>query len=287
MPRSLQLDVFNTGYRPVPSASPVWPEGQQATWPATTAVLVSGDRDAILIDSVTTREQSKELAAWLVATGKNPTQIYITHGHADHFFGLNTVLETFPEAEAVALPDIVPFINEQASPAWMQVWESIFPGQLFEKPAVPVALQQPEMMVEGHVLLPIKFGQSDVSVSSAVHIPDLDTVIAGDIIYNNVHVWMRHSDHERRMQWIETIGEIENLRPNTIIAGHTDPNAPDNDGSRILNQTRQYIYDFDEAVAASRSGEEVVSTMTHKYPNLGNPYTLWFAAYTQAYGEEH
>jgi glyoxylase-like metal-dependent hydrolase (beta-lactamase superfamily II) len=285
MPGSLQIDVFNTGYRPVPSASPVWPDGQQATWPATTATLVSGDRDAILVDALTTRAQSKELSDWLLATGKNLTQIYITHGHADHFFGLNTVLETFPEAKAVALPDVVPFVDEQASPEWLQIWERIFPGQLFEKPAVPVALQKPEMVVEGHALIPISFGQSDVSVSSAVHIPDLDTVLAGDIIYNNIHVWTYHSDHERRMAWIETIGEVEKLRPKTIIAGHTDPDAPDNDGSRVLNQTRQYIRDFDEAVAASRSGEEVVSTMTHKYPTFGNPYTLWLGAYTQAYGE--
>ena len=48
--------------------------------------------------------------------------------------------------------------------------------------------------------------------------------------------------------------------------------------------TRQYIYDFDEAVASSSGGEEVVSKMTAKYPDLGNPYTLWLAAYTQSYG---
>jgi len=33
------------------------------------------------------------------------------------------------------------------------------------------------------------------------------------------------------------------------------------------------------------SGEEVVSKMTATYPDLGNPYTLWLAAYTQSYGD--
>ena len=107
MPGSLKLDVFNTGYRPVPSAIPVWPSGWEATWPATTASLISGDRDAILVDSLVTKRESQELADWLTATGKNLTQIYITHGHADHFFGLNTVLETHPEAKAVALAGLV------------------------------------------------------------------------------------------------------------------------------------------------------------------------------------
>ncbi len=55
--------------------------------------------------------------------------------------------------------------------------------------------------------------------------------------------------------------------------------------ARLIEATRQYIYDFDEAVASSSGGEEVVSKITAKYPDLGNPYTLWLAAYTQSYGD--
>jgi len=284
MPASLQLEVFNTGYALIPSAIPVWPEGWKATFPATTATLVSGDRDAILVDSFMTRDESRRLAEGVLATGKTLTRIYITHGHADHFFGLNTVLETFPDAQAVSLPEIVPSLEEQTTPDWMQIWDRIFPGQLFHKPMVPVALEDRELTVEGHTLLPINFGQSDVPDSTAVHIPELDTLIAGDIVYNDIHPWMFRSDHDHRMAWIETLGEIEDLRPKTIIAGHSDPDAPDNDGSRILSQTRQYIHDFDDAVSECSSGQEVVSKMTEKYPKLGNPYTLWLAAYTQPYG---
>jgi glyoxylase-like metal-dependent hydrolase (beta-lactamase superfamily II) len=40
-----------------------------------------------------------------VASGKNLTTIYATHGHGDHFFGTNTVLERFPGARFVAGPE--------------------------------------------------------------------------------------------------------------------------------------------------------------------------------------
>ena len=283
MTGSLQLEVFNTGYRPIPSAIPEWPAGWQATWPATTVSLISGDRDAIVVDALMTKDESRELSDWLLASGKNPTDIYITHGHADHFFGLNTVLETFPSARAVALAEIVPSIVEQTTPTWMQIWEGIFPGALFESPAVPAALDERRLSVEGHAVLPIRFGQSDVSDSSAVHVPDLDALIAGDVVYNDVHAWMSGSDHERRTSWMATLNEVERLHPKTKIAGHSDPDAPDNDGPRLLEQTRQYIQDFDESVAECGSGDEVVARMTERYPTLGNPYTLWFAAHTQPY----
>lgn len=279
----LNIDVFNSGYLPVPSALPVWPEGWQATWPASTSILVSGERDGVLIDALVTKDESRELADWLTGTGKNLTDVYITHGHGDHFFGLNTILETFPHARAVSLPEIVPALADQATPDWLQIWESFFPGQLFEKPAVPVPLESPELKVEGHTLRVLELGQSDVPDSSVVHTPELETLVAGDVVYNGIHCWTYQSTPADRMAWIETVNEVEKLGVKTIIAGHSDPNAPDNDAARMIDATRQYLLDFNEAVASSSAGEEVVSKMTAKYPQLGNPYTLWLGAYTQTY----
>jgi glyoxylase-like metal-dependent hydrolase (beta-lactamase superfamily II) len=285
MMAGLNLDVFNSGYRPVPNALPVWPDGWQATWPATTSTFISGERDGVLVDALATKGESQELADWLATTGKNLIEVYITHGHGDHFFGLNTVLDRFPKARAVALPELVPLLAEQATPEWMQIWNSFFPDQLFQKPVVPVALDEPELEVEGHPLHVLKLGQSDVADSTAVHVPDLDTLLPGDVIYNGIHPWMYGSDHALRMDWIETVNEVEKLGVKTILAGHADPAAADNEAARLIEATRQYIYDFDEAVALSSGGEEVVSKMTAKYPDLGNAYTLWLAAYTQSYGD--
>ena len=162
----LNLDIFNAGYKPIPSALPAWPDGRQATWPATTSTLISGERDGVLVDALATKDESQELADWLATTGKNLTEVYITHAHGDHFFGLNTVLETYPSARAVALPEQVPLLAEQVTPEWMETFNSFFPDQLFDKPAVPVALDKPELEVEGHTLHVLKLGQSDVADST-------------------------------------------------------------------------------------------------------------------------
>jgi len=132
-------------------------------------------------------------------------------------------------------------LAEQATPEWMQIWNSFFPDQLFEKPTVPVALDKRELEVEGHTLHVLKLGQSDVADSTAVHVPDLDTLLPGDVIYNGIHCWMYQSDHAQRMDWIETVNEVEKLGVKTIIAGHTDPAAPDSDAARLIEATRQYI----------------------------------------------
>jgi hypothetical protein len=51
----------------------------EATWPATSASLISGERDAVLIDAALTPEDASRVVDWIRATGKNLTTIYITH----------------------------------------------------------------------------------------------------------------------------------------------------------------------------------------------------------------
>jgi glyoxylase-like metal-dependent hydrolase (beta-lactamase superfamily II) len=280
---SLSLDVYISGYKPVPSFVPEWPECWQATWPATTCTLISADTDAVLVDSLLTIKESHELATWVRSRGKNLTAVYITHAHADHFFGLGSVLDAYPDAVPVALADIVPLLQEQITPQWMETWRGFFPDQLSDHPVAPGPLKNNELRIEAHSLAVTKIGQSDVADSTMIHIAELDAVLAGDAVYNDIHPWMYRSDHAKRMAWLDTLNQIEQLAPSTIIAGHKDPNAPDDDGARTLQATRQYIRDFDSVVAASMGGAEVVDAMTEKYPELGNPYTLWLGAYAQPY----
>ena len=98
MPSPLHLDVLVAPYKPIVGLIPPMSAGE-ATWPATSVSLIAGERDAVLVDAALTPEDAEHIVKWIGATGKNLTTIYITHGHADHFFGLNTILGAFPAPE--------------------------------------------------------------------------------------------------------------------------------------------------------------------------------------------
>lgn len=101
MASSLSIDVFNSGYKPIPGG-PGWDDSTPATWPASTSTLISGDRDAVLVDALLTTSEGERLAAWVQDTGKRPHAIFVTHGHGDHFFGAGPVLDAFPGAQLMA-----------------------------------------------------------------------------------------------------------------------------------------------------------------------------------------
>jgi len=282
MASSLSIDVFNSGYKPIPAA-PGWDDSTQATWPASTSTLISGDRDALLVDALLTTSEGERLAAWVRDTGRQPGAIFLTHGHGDHFFGAGPVLDAFPDTQLIASDQqVVDEAGADTTPAHMAFWNSSFAGEVSESPMVPTLTSSQEFSVEGH---PVEFrtiGRADEGVlGTIVHVPELQVICSGDIVYNNIHMWLRNSTPDSRRAWLASLDAVAALSPATIITGHKDPDAPDDDATRVLDQSRRYIEDFDQTVAESSMPGEVIDAMVAKYPGHGNRYTLFVAASTQ------
>ncbi len=137
MASSLSIDVFNSGYKPIPGG-PGWDDSTPATWPASTSTLISGDRDAVLVDALLTTNEGERLAAWVQNTGKRPHAIFVTHGHGDHFFGAGPVLDAFPDAPLMACDQqVVDEARGQTAPDGMAIWNSWFAGQFSQSPWCP------------------------------------------------------------------------------------------------------------------------------------------------------
>ena len=102
---TLKWDVLVTNRQGLTRDLP--PGKEQWTWVPTSATLIFGQRDAVLVDAFLTVEQADALVEWVAASGKNLTTIYVTHGHGDHFFGIGAVLNRFPNARAMATPDVL------------------------------------------------------------------------------------------------------------------------------------------------------------------------------------
>jgi glyoxylase-like metal-dependent hydrolase (beta-lactamase superfamily II) len=137
-------------------------------WVANSSTLISGERDAVLVDTFLTIEQSQRLVEWVVASGKNLTTIYITHGHGDHFYGIAPLLERFPRARALATPEVIDAMREQTSPAHVtNFWGRLFPGQIPDRLRVAEPLDGGEFQLDGHRLIAVNTGRTDTAHSTS------------------------------------------------------------------------------------------------------------------------
>jgi glyoxylase-like metal-dependent hydrolase (beta-lactamase superfamily II) len=209
-----------TSKRPGPSRG-LPPGKEDLAWVVNSATLISGQKDAVLVDTFLTSEQAQTLTDWVAASGKNLTAIYVTHGHGDHFFGLVPLLERFPRARAIATPKIVEAMEQQLSPAWLDnFWRKLFPGQIPERLTVAEALQDGEFKLEGHKLVTVDAGHSDTSSSTCLYVPSTGLLVGGDVVYNGIHLYLGETDTKSRLEWIATLDRLETLQPKAVVAGH-------------------------------------------------------------------
>jgi glyoxylase-like metal-dependent hydrolase (beta-lactamase superfamily II) len=239
------------------------------------SALVSGEKDAVLIDGMLTLADAHRVVAAILESKKNLTTIFVTHWHPDHYFGLGVLKQAFPRARIVAQPATIADIKK-TWPAKVKQWGPMFGANLTTKPVVPAPLAGNTLTLEGQTLEIRGPVQGDAATSSYVWIPSIKALVTGDIVYQGVYAWTAETTPESRQAWLKTLDELAALSPAIVVAGHKDPKLKD-DASGIA-ATRAYLKDFDAAAATSKSAEELEAKMKAKYPKLALDIVLHIGA---------
>jgi glyoxylase-like metal-dependent hydrolase (beta-lactamase superfamily II) len=261
-----------------PSLSRDAPAGKdELKWVPNTATLIHGVRDAVLVDTFLTIEASKKLADWVAASGKSLTTIYVTHAHGDHFFGLQLILDRFPNARAIARPEVVEAMKKHILPESVDgFWKRLFPGQIADKLHVADPMRDSQFELEGRQMIGIAIGHTDTDNTTCLHVPSIGLVVSGDAAYNGVHPYLGETDANGRLEWIAALDKIQSLNPTAVIAGHKAPGTDDQ--PRIIEETRKYISDFDRFNRIATDAHELYEGMLERYPGWLNPGSLWTSA---------
>ena len=272
---SLRYKVF-TATRPGLNRD-VPPGKESLMWVANSATLIHGEQDAVLVDTFLTVEQCNGLADAIVATGKTLKAIYITHAHGDHFFGIKVLQDRFPNAKALATPEVVARMKLQITPDKLNSrWRKLFPNQISDVISVADPMQGDEIDLEGNKLVVARIGHTDTDETTCLHVPSIGLVVAGDAVYNGIHPFLVESNRQSRLQWIAALDRIETLKPLAVVAGHKIP--ANNDNPRNVEETRQYIRDFIRLNDATKTPRELYDSMLELYPDRANPGSLWSSA---------
>jgi glyoxylase-like metal-dependent hydrolase (beta-lactamase superfamily II) len=261
-----------------PGLTPDIPAGYESlAWVANSATLIYGARDAVLVDTFLTIDQSVQLADEVAASGKNLTHVYITHGHGDHFFGLGALKQRFPNVRAVATAAVIDRIAGQLEPDMLDgFWRQRFPGQIPDDPIVPASLDGASIELEGRALIPIDTGYTDTADSTSLHVPSIGLIAAGDVVYNGIHPYLGESSAQTRLQWIDALDKLGTLGARAVVAGHKIPG--NDDDPEVIAQTRQYLRDFIRLDQATDTPRQLFDAMIELYPDRANPGSLWGGA---------
>lgn len=229
-----------------------------------TSTLVTGEKEAVLIDTAFTLADAHRVAAAVLDSGKTLTTIFVTHGHPDHYFGAVALKTAFPKAKLVARAETIKDI-EKSWKGKVAQWGPMYGANLTDAPVIPEALTGDTLTVDGETLTIHGGVQGDDAHNAWVWIPSAKAVVGGDTLYNGVHVWTAETKTANRTAWLATLDAIEKLKPELVIAGHKVPDAKDDVSA--ITFTREYLKAFDVAVKGSKSAKEALDKVKAKYPS--------------------
>lgn len=241
-----------------------------------TSTLVYGAHDAVLVDPPFTRDQVQRVGDWIEMSGKKLTYIYATHGHGDHWFGTDALLQRFPSAVAYATRGTIAKMHEQATVGRAQMWDVDFPGQIPPSPVVYRPVPADGFALEGERLKAVEVGHTDTDDTTVLHVPSIGLVVAGDVAYNGVHQYLLESADGGIKAWLRALNTVAALQPTAVVAGHKNHELPDN--PKIIDETRNYLLDAQRLISGQPSPEEFFSHMIRLYPNRLNVGPVWYSA---------
>jgi glyoxylase-like metal-dependent hydrolase (beta-lactamase superfamily II) len=247
----LKLDVFNPG--------------EAAIFPVA-SVIVSGARDAVLIDAQFSRGEALKLVERIRASGKRLTTVYVSHSDPDFYFGLDVIHAAFPDAKILATPQTIAGI-EKKKDAKVAFWGPILKDNAPQGIIVPQQLKGDTIALEGQALK-IEGLKGATPERSYVWIPSIKAVAGGVIVFNQLHVWTADTQTaESRQQWLATLKGIAALQPATVVPGHFAPGAaltPDS-----IAFTRDYLVTFEDETAKAADSAALIARMKALYPGAG------------------
>lgn len=228
------------------------------------STLITGDKDAVLIDAQFTIADGKRVADAVKESGKNLTLVYVTHSHPDHYFGFVSIKEAFPNAKLVALPATVTEIQKTWE-AKVKQWKPLYKETITAKPFLPEAMSGTALELEGQKLEVTGGVQGDESENSYVSIPALHALVTGDIVYDQVFPWTAETTPEQRKTWEGALDQLGTLNATVVVPGHQKPERQQNPDN--LAFTKNYLIAFDEALGSSKKPAELQAKMKAKYPD--------------------
>jgi len=231
----------------------------------TNSVIIEGTHEVMLVDAQLTKTSAESVLQEIKETKKPLSIIYITHEHADHFLGLEVFREAFPRVRIIANSSVVDRINKVYQEK-IDKWKTILgPGatshvvaiEQFDGTFITFGSSQIEIL---------KDIQGDTDENTMLWIPGQRILIAGDVLFNGMHVYTAETDSKARKEWLNSLQKIRELNPSVVVPGHSKVGAP-LDASTAVDFTENYLLAFEEELKKAKDTDSFIISMKERFPS--------------------
>ncbi len=231
----------------------------------TNSVIIEGEHEVMLVDAQLTKTNAERVLQEIKETKKPLSIIYITHEHADHFLGLEVFKQAYPRVRIIANSAVVDRINKVYQEK-IDKWQKILGSGATSHVVAIEKFDGNFIKFESSKIEVLKNIQGDTDENTMLWIPGQRTLIAGDVVVNNMHVYTADTDSKARGKWLNSLNKIRELKPSVVIPGHSKVGAP-LDANTAVDFTENYLLAFEEELKKTNDPDSLINTMKERFPS--------------------
>jgi glyoxylase-like metal-dependent hydrolase (beta-lactamase superfamily II) len=240
---------------------------------------------AVLVDCLRNSEEAKRLAGFIKSKGRRLTHVLITHGHPDHYIGMNIMKREFPDTKIVVTRqeiknDITGFSAWMESVGWLEKEPAMKPKSELNPAGfdyennIDILKAKEIKLGDGATLeLNSDYAGAECEHLTTIYSKDLNAFFTGDFCYNQVHMWLA-VDKKNITYWKSQLDQFKKewspVQPQ-IYPGHgvaTDVT--------LFDDVKKYIENFEETIAISKNRNDAMERMKAIYPDYKEADFLLF-----------
>jgi len=229
------------------------------------SVIIEGTHEVMLVDAQLTKTNAERVLQEIKETKKPLSIIYVTHEHADHFLGLEVFREAYPGVRIIANSAVVDRINKVYQEK-IDKWQKILGSAASSRVVTISKFDDNVIEFENSKIEVLKHIRGDTDENTMLWIPGQRILIAGDVLFNDMHVYTAETDSKARREWLNSLIKIRELNPAVVIPGHSKVGAL-LDSSTAVNFTENYLLVFEEQLKTAKDADNLVNTMKEKFPS--------------------
>src|ERR1700731_4324415 len=229
------------------------------------SAIIEGTDEVMLVDAQLTKTSAEKVLQEIQETKKPLSLIYITHEHADHFLGLEVFKEAYPRARIIAHSAVVDRINKVYQEK-LDKWEKILGSGATSHVVAISRFDANFINFDGSKIEIFKHVRGDTDENTMLWFPWQRILIAGDVVFNDMHVYTAETDGKAREQWLNSLKEIRKLNPSVVIPGHSKVGVP-LDANTAVDFTEKYLLAFEEELKKAKDPDGLINAMKERFPS--------------------
>jgi glyoxylase-like metal-dependent hydrolase (beta-lactamase superfamily II) len=239
--------------------------------------IFSNDKSQIVLDVLRSSQEAEELAEEIKRANLPLTHILISHGHPDHYLGMDVLVKRFPDVKIIVAheaikKDIIGFSNWMESVGWLENEPNLKPknsdnanGFDYENRIEVLNSETFTLDGGGTLELDTAYNPAEAEHLTTIYSEDLNAFFSSDFCYNGVHLWLGAGVEKKHIvNWknqLSAFSQKYSALGTTVYPGHGK--ASD---SRLFNEVIQYIESFEKVIVDSKSKDEASQKMKELYP---------------------